>query len=278
MENNKDNSLQVFTNEEFGQVRVLEINGNPWFVAKDVANILGYRNGSRDINRHTDEDDRDKTMIYDGKQNKESTLINESGLYCLILSSKLPTAKKFKRWVTSDVLPTIRKHGVYAVEEVLNDPDMLIAALTELKLEREKRKALEATVATQQQEILELKPKASYYDLVLNSGDLVPISVIAKDYGWSAIRMNTYLNSKGVQYKRGNTWLLYQKYADKGYTHTKVLACMGDGKVRPLDSVEFGVKGISVQTHWTQAGRLFIYNLMKADGLLPLIEQNKQSA
>src|SRR5574344_1527687 len=106
------------------------------------------------------------------------TVINESGLYSLILSSKLPTAKKFKRWVTSEVLPAIRRHGIYAVDEVLNNPDMLIAALTELKEERARTKALMETVAIQNQQIVEMKPKASYYDVVLNCKDLVAISVI----------------------------------------------------------------------------------------------------
>lgn len=103
--------LRIFKNEQFGNIRVMEQNGEPWFVGKDVADILGYQNGSRDINRHVDEEDRHKVKIFDGNQDKETIIINESGLYSLILSSKLPAAKKFKRWVTSEVLPSIRKHG-----------------------------------------------------------------------------------------------------------------------------------------------------------------------
>lgn len=105
--------LEIFKNEEFGEIRVTAIDGEPWFVAKDIADILEYRNGSRDINRHIDEEDRRKSMIFDGNQNKETIIINESGLYSLILSSKLPNAKKFKRWITTDILPTIRKTGGY---------------------------------------------------------------------------------------------------------------------------------------------------------------------
>ena len=116
------NEIKIFENEEFGSVRTLEINGKPYFVGKDVADILGYQNGSRDINRHVDEDDREKVMIFDGNQNKESIIINESGLYSLILSSKLPTAKKFKRWVTSEILPSIRKTGGY-----LANSDMMVS-------------------------------------------------------------------------------------------------------------------------------------------------------
>ena len=116
------NEIKIFENEEFGSIRTLEINGKPYFVGKDVADILGYQNGSRDINRHVDEDDREKVMIFDGNQNKESIIINESGLYSLILSSKLPTAKKFKRWVTSEILPSIRKTGGY-----LANSDMMVS-------------------------------------------------------------------------------------------------------------------------------------------------------
>ncbi|MFR7943430.1 MAG: BRO family protein [Hominilimicola sp.] len=157
------------------------------FVGKDVAEILEYQNGSRDINRHIDEEDRHKVMLFDGNQNKETIIINESGLYSLILSSKMPNAKKFKHWVTADVLPAIRKTGMYATDELLDNPDLAIQAFTALKLEREKNKKLNTTVKVQEQQIMELQPKASYYDLVLNCPDLLSVTVIAKDYGKSAI-------------------------------------------------------------------------------------------
>ena len=114
--------LEIFKNEEFGEIRTLMIDGEPWFVGKDIADILEYRNGSRDINRHIDEEDRRKSMIFDGNQNKETIIINESGLYSLILSSKLPNAKKFKRWITTDILPTIRKNGGY-----VNNDDLFVS-------------------------------------------------------------------------------------------------------------------------------------------------------
>ena len=179
------NNLKVFKNQEFGEVRTVTINDEPYFVGKDIAEILGYQNGSRDINRHVDTEDRQKTMVFDGNQDKETIVINESGLYSLILSSKLPSAKKFKRWVTSEVLPSIRKHGMYAIDDLIADPDLGIAALSALKAEREKNKKLKQSVAVQTQQILELTPKASYYDVVLNCKDLVSMSTISKDYGWS---------------------------------------------------------------------------------------------
>lgn len=116
--------LQIFNNEEFGNVRSLMIDNEPWLVGKDVATDLGYQNGSRDINRHVDEEDRRKVMVFDGKQNKETIVINESGLYALVFGSNLPSAKKFKHWVTSEVLPTLRKTGSYA--KVPTDPRELL--------------------------------------------------------------------------------------------------------------------------------------------------------
>lgn len=258
------NELQVFQSTEFGSVRAVTVNGTPYFVGKDVADILGYERPAKAILDHVDEDDKDEVPIQDSIGRMQNTpVINESGLYSLILSSRMPSAKKFKRWVTSEVLPAIRKHGVYAVDELLADPDMLIAALTKLKSERDRNKALSETVAVQNQQIVEMKPKASYYDVVLNCKDLVAISVIAKDYGWSANRMNRYLHDKGVQFKQSSIWLLYQKYAEKGYTSTKTHSYPGnDGSIHT-----------KVHTYWTQKGRLFIYSLMKEDGYFPLIEQ-----
>lgn len=111
-----ENEIQVW-NYESSEIRTVQVNGEPWFVGKDVADILGYQNGSRDINRHVEEEDRCKIMIFDGRQDKETIVINESGLYSLILSSNLPNAKQFKRWVTNEVLPSIRKTGSYSVQQ-----------------------------------------------------------------------------------------------------------------------------------------------------------------
>lgn len=254
--------LQIYKNAEFGSVRTTTIGGQPYFVGKDVTDILGYQNGSRDINRHVDEEDRQKAMFFDGTQDKETIIINESGLYSLILSSKMPNAKKFKRWVTNEVLPAIRKHGIYATDDLIANPDLAIAAFTALKEERERNKTLTAAVAVQQQQIAEMKPKATYYDVVLKCKDAVNISVIAKDYGWSGIRMNEYLHDKGIQFKQSDTWLLYQKHADKGYTRTNTHVYEDSN----------GFEHTKVHTKWTQKGRLFIYEQLKADSIYPQIE------
>lgn len=154
------------------------------------------------------------------------------------------------------------------VEESWNSPEAVMAralqfANQQLSLMKHQNAELLDTVAVQNQQITEMKPKASYYDVVLNCKDLVAISVIAKDYGWSANRMNRYLSENGVQYKQGKIWLLYQKYAEKGYTSTKTFSTPGsDGDLHN-----------HVHTYWTQAGRLFIYGMLKAEGIVPLMEQ-----
>ena len=254
-------------NYESSEIRTIEKDGEPWFVSKDVATVLGYTDTINAIKRHVDSEDKAGCQIATQFGVKETTIINESGLYSLVLSSKLPNAKKFKRWVTNEVLPSIRKHGAYMTEQTLEraltSPDFLIELATQLKAEQEQRKQLETTVAVQEQQIAELQPKASYYDVVLNCKDLLSITCIAKDYGKSGVWLNRYLNQNGVQYKQGNNWLLYQKYAEKGYTSTKTQTFPGAD----------GQQHTKVHTYWTQKGRLFIYDLLKANGLLPLIEQ-----
>ena len=255
--------LLVFNSTEFGSVRTTTVNGEVMFVGKDITDILGYTNPSKALADHVDEEDKLNNESLSSLGQRGGWLINESGLYSLILSSKMPKARKFKRWVTAEVLPAIRKHGVFAVDEVLANPDILINALMELKKEREEKLALQQTVAIQNQQIVEMKPKASYYDVVLNCKDLISTSAIAKDYGKSAIWMNCYLHDKGVQFKKGDIWLLYQKYAEKGYTSTKTHSYQGFN----------GDMHTKVHTYWTQKGRLFIYDLLKEDGIYPLIEQ-----
>ena len=254
--------LQVFQNAEFGSVRTTTVNGEVMFVAKDIATILGYSNPRDAINNHVDDEDKGvaKCDTLGGVQ--DLTIINESGLYSLILSSKMPNARKFKRWVTAEVLPAIRRHGMYVTEDLIANPDLAIAAFQALKAEREKRIALEEAVAVQAQQIAELKPKATYYDVVLKCKDAVNISVIAKDYGWSAQRMNEYLHQKGVQYKQADIWLLYQKHAGCGYTKTNT----------HVYEDTCGREHTKVHTKWTQKGRLFIYGLLKSDGVYPQIE------
>ena len=251
--------LQVFNSIEFGSVRTATVNGEVMFVGKDVADILKYTNTAKAIRDHVDDEDKLTERIVLSGQNREVIFINESGLYSLILSSKMPNAKKFKHWVTAEVLPAIRKHGMYAIDEILENPELAIAALTQLKEERERRKQLECQTLIQRQQIAEMQPKASYYDLILQNKNTVPITQIAKDYGMSGRRFNELLHELGVQYKFRKTWLLYQQYAECGYTQSRTYAIDENRSV--------------MHTYWTQKGRLFLYDLLKSEGILPVIEQ-----
>lgn len=199
------NNLKIFSNEEFGEIRTVTIDCEPWFVGKDVANTLGYQNGSRDINRHVDEEDRRKVMIFDGNQDKETIVINESGLYGLILSSKMPNAKKFKHWVTSEVLPSIRKHGMYAVDDLLNNPDMAIKAFTALKEEREKNKLL-------QEDVKRMKPKEIFADAVSTSHTSILIGDLAKILKQNGVQTG---QKRLFEWMRENGYLIKRNGADR---------------------------------------------------------------
>lgn len=203
------NELKIFNSEEFGTIRTVTIQSEPWFVGKDVAEILGYSNTRDALSKHVDIEDKADVAIHDGRQNREMTAINESGLYSLVLSSKLPTAKKFKRWVTSEILPSIRQHGAYmtvdTVERAMNDPDFLIGLLTNFKqVKAEKDKALEQIEAD--------RPKVLFADAVSASRTSILVGELAKimkqtgmDVGqnrlFERLRQDGYLISrKGADY------------------------------------------------------------------------------
>lgn len=213
--------LQIYENAQFGTVRTSVVDGEVMFVGKDVAECLGYANPRKAIADHVDDEDKGVTKCDTLGGVQEVTVINESGLYSLVFASKLPKAKEFKHWVTAEVLPSIRKHGMYAMDEILDNSDLTIAVPTQLKEERERRKELEKTTLIQLQQIAELQPKASYYDLILQNTNTVPITQIAKDYGMSGRKFNALLHELGIQYRFRKTWLLYQNYADQGYTQSK---------------------------------------------------------
>lgn len=232
----------------------------PLFVAKDVAEWIEYDVSS--VNKMLDKIDEDEKLVgtlFRSGQNREVWFLTENGLYEVLMQSRKPLAKEFKKKV-KEILKSIRKHGLYAIDDLLENPDMAIAALQKLKEERQLRLQAQEEVAQKNQIIQELQPKATYYDLVLQNKSLVPISVIAKDYGMSAKKLNKILHELKVQYKQGSTWLLYQKYAGKGYTQSKTHTIDADYS--------------KMHTYWTQKGRLFLYDLLKnKKGILPLIEQ-----
>ena len=256
--------VTVFQNRQFGEVRTIMRNGEPWFVAADVCRALEINN-SRDAVTRLEDDERDTVVLTDGiRGNPNVTVVNRPGLFSLVLGSRKPEARLFKHWITHEVLPALEKHGVYAINQLLDNPDLLIASLQKLKAERERANHAEELAAAQGLLIEEMEPKATYYDLVLSSTNAVPITMIAKDYGLSAIRLNQILHDLGVQYKLDGTWILYQDYANCGYTKTQTHAISEDKSV--------------IHTCWTQKGRLFIYDLLKNErDLLPLMERDEET-
>ncbi|WP_270747178.1 phage antirepressor [Leuconostoc lactis] len=255
------NEVEAF-NFESNEVRTLTIDNKPWFVGKDVADALGYSASRNALSKHVDSDDKLTHQISASGQKREMVLINESGVYSLIFGSKLDSAKRFKKWVTSEVLPAIRKHGTYmtdqTIEDVLTNPDTIIRLATDLKNERKEKLMLA-------QQVTELKPKADYTDLILSNKTLVTITFIAKDYGMSGLAMNKLLHDLGVQYSQSGVWLLYAKHQTKGWTQSETT------EVVKKD----GSKKLVMNTKWTQKGRLGLYELLKDNGYLPLIEQDQ---
>lgn len=263
------NELQIFNSTEFGEVRTIVIDNEVWFVGKDVCDILKYQNGSRDINRHVDEEDRIKEMIaqyQNGTLVKTQTiLINESGLFSLALSSKLPKAKEFKRWITKEVIPSIRKHGGYLtpakIEEVLSNPDTIIKLATELKKLRTENQM-------QAQQIAEFKPIKEYVDLILQSDGTVTTTQIAADYGLSAKKLNKILNEEKIQHKVNDQWILYSNMMNKGYTKTKSETIdieRSDGRIET-----------KMHTRWTQKGRLKIHEILTNLGFIANYDREQQ--
>lgn len=218
------NDIQVFNNPEFGAIRTVEINNEPWLVGKDVAEVLGYTDTFGAMKKHVDQDDKLVCQIDSAGQKRDATVINESGLYSLVLGSKLPTAKKFKRWVTSEVLPSIRKHGAYMTPETLEKmvltPDFGIRLLTELKAEQDKRKALEATVEEQ-------KPHVLFSNAVSASKTTILIGALAKLLKQNGInigqnRLFEWLRQNGFLVKRGdNRNMPTQKAMEMGLFEVK---------------------------------------------------------
>lgn len=255
------NELQIFENPEFGRVRTTVIDGEPWFVAADVCHALDIGNPSDALNR-LDDDERTLVSIEGASNGKPVNGVNEPGLYSLVLGSRKPEAKAFKRWITHEVIPAIRKTGGYQANE-LTGRELMAKALLEAQAVLAEK---DTTIAKQTQLIGELKPKADYTDHILQNKGLVTITQIAKDYGMSGKAMNKKLHEMGVIYNLGGQWLLYSRYQAKGYTHSETVDIThSDGRA-----------DVVMNTKWTQKGRLFLYQHLKKHGILPVIEQNQQ--
>lgn len=273
MKSNNEVTMQVFNNETFGNVRVKMINDEPWFMGRDVCKALGYVNNRKALMDHVDEEDKkDGVEIRDsiGRVQK-GIVINESGLYSLILRSKRDSAKEFKRWITSEILPIIRKTGGYVnndemfINIYLPNADeqtkiMFKSSLTAIRELNGKIDTLNGEIKKLDGQVSELgnkvevmTPKAEYYDDVLQSEGLVSITTIAKDYGKSALWMNNFLHQHKVQFKQNNTWVLYAKHSGKGYTKSKTYYNEKTGRSK-------------VTMYWTQKGREAIDRMMKYYG------------
>ena len=233
---------QIFKNAEFGKIRTCMVGDETYFVGKDVASALGYKNTKDALIRHVDVEDKEGSGITTPSGIQPMVVINESGLYSLILSSKLESARRFKRWVTSEVLPAIRRNGRYELEQ----QNRLL----------ESRNALLEEISAQQ------KPLTDYARNILSSMQTVTVTQIAQDYGFSAVRFNELLMRLRIQHKVGGQWILYSPYLTKGYVQSfSSYFVMSDGEVQ-----------VKVHTRWTQSGRLFLYEELKKAGLLPLVE------
>ncbi len=258
-------ALQIFKSEQFGDMRTsISDNNDPLFCLADVCRSLEIGNVSQCKTTLDEEGVISNDTLTNGGIQK-MTFINESNFYQVIFQSRKPEAKQFKKWVTSEVLPAIRKNGIYAtdvtIDKMVADPDFAIKLLTNYKEERQKRieseqenERLQFQNDQQQQEIKAIAPKAEYYDTVLESTGTLLTDQIAKDMGMTAQKLNKILHEKKIQFKRDGQWVLYSAYAGNGFTETRTIAHSS-----PKSDGTFGT---SLQTRWTQKGRKFIYELL----------------
>lgn len=240
-------NLQIFNNDRFGQVRIIPVDGELMFVAKDVCDCLEITK-HRDAISRLDSDERGSVKLDTPGGKQDIAAINEYGLYNLVLSSRKPEAKEFKRWITHDVIPAIRKTGSYSMAVPQTLPEALRAYANEV----ESHNATKAIVAQQEQQIAEFKPVKDYVDKILSSKSCLTITQIAADYGMSAQELNKILHEAGLQRKVGDQWILYKQHMSKGFTKSETFTfCRSDGR---LDS--------KITTKWTQKGRLEIHNIL----------------
>lgn len=250
---------------------------NLLFLAKDVAEWIDYNkksNGSYDVNsmlRMVDEDEKLIRKIFVSGQNRNMWFLTEDGFYEVCMQSTKPNAKIFKKEVKK-ILKTIRKTGMYMSDNVwdtiMNEPEKIGELLINYGKVRQENENLKFTNKVQEQQIIELQPKALYYDLILQCKDLLSTTMIAKDYGMAAKGFNKMLHEFGIQYNQSGVWFLYQKYAIYGYTQTKTNAFVRSD----------GTPDGKPHMYWTQKGRIFLYNFLKDKGVLPTIEQEEVGA
>lgn len=270
-----ENEIRIFNSPAFGDIRTAGTSDEPLFCLADVCKALDLR--SNDVKQRLEKGVVSTHPLKTAGGVQQVNFVNEDGLYDVILDSRKPEAKAFRKWITSEVLPSIRKHGAYmtdtTIEQAILNPDMLIKLATTLKQEREARRALEvknaeqlAMIVEQDAKIQDMTAKSTYCEKVLASSELVEVTLIAQDYGTTATIMNRFLHEAGIQFRQGNTWVLYEKYKYKGYTQSKTIDI----------SRSDGSSMSRVMTMWTQLGRLFLYEFLKSNyGALPIVERDE---
>lgn len=273
------NEIKIFTSPQFGDIRTAGTPEEPLFCLADVCRALGLQ--AKHVIERLDKGVVSNGPLETAGGTQQANFVNEDGLYDVILDSRKPEAKQFRKWVTSEVLPNIRKHGAYMTGETIlkamQDPANLVQLLQALKDEQDKRRELQAkteeqttTIAHQQQAIGQLenavakmKDKVSYYDQILASKNTVTMTQIAQDYGMSAKRLNQTLYDMRIQHKVGKQWILYAPYLTEGYVHSEAIPQLN------RNGTAFTVN----LTKWTQRGRLFLYHKLKDKNIIPLIEK-----
>ena len=258
-------NTQKFENNLF-QLEVKTENGESLFDVETVARSLGVTQIAKSGNEVVRWERVNKYLKLSSPQvgtelSREvgkGDFISEPMVYKLAFKANNALAEKFQDWLATEVLPQIRKHGMYATDELLNNPDLLIEVATKLKEERTLRLIAE-------QRVNELQPKADYYDRILNNKGLVTVSTIAKNYGMSAVSFNKLLHELGIQFNQSGTWLLYSRFQDKGYTH-----------IEPFDYEDKnGNRQVKTRMKWTQKGHIFLYETLKKNNYLPMIEREQ---
>lgn len=263
-----DSNIQIFKNPQFGEVRVtMNEQGEPMFCLADVCKALDLKNPS-DVKTRLKEDGVGSAEVIDilGRA-QTATFITEANLYKCIFQSRVAKAEQFQDWVCDEVLPSIRKHGGYIVANEDDTADELMARaliVAQRTLERrdERIRLLEAVNTEQAKAISEMSPKATYYNIILQSPSTITVTQIAQDYGMSAKAFNKLLHTLGIQRKVGRQWVLYSEYISNGYVQSAT---------EPMKNSHSGRS--YTYSRWTQKGRIFLYNELKNRGILPLIEQ-----
>lgn len=266
------NELTVFENEKFGKVRVVTENEKPYFNLNDVCEILGLKNPRQVKTRLKEDGVRLMDIIDNLGRVQKNNFIDESNLYKCIFQSDKPEAEAITEWVTGEVLPTIRKTGMYVTDNVwdtiINDPEKLGEVLINYGKVKKEKELLEEENQIQKQLIAEYKPIKEYVDTILSSEDTMTTTQIAADYGFSAYELNKTLNEQRVVRKVGGQWILYIEHMNKGYTKSETMT------VKKKD----GTDKVVANTKWTQKGRLFIHNLLENLGIKANMDREKEGA